>query len=673
TPSALRSAVAPDATLVVTDQNRRRARIWSSVLDNVGYTEQAGEKPVAVDTSDARLPLFPGETNAAFTTTLQGGVKTIQASAYGNTISYTPEDRAARALDGDPATAWRADALGNAVGQFIRLQLDGPISTDHVNLVQPLTGPRDRFITRVDLIFDGKTTVPVTLDASSRTAAGQTISFGTRRFSTLEIKITDVTDPRRKLFGGADAVGFAEIRLRDQHADHDIQLDEVIQMPQDLLDALGAATATHPLILVMTRDAVQPVPPRTDPELSIARTFDLPGPRTFALTGNADVNPNAPNAAIDAALGLSAPSAVTADASASLAGCLACRAASAADGNPATAWNTPFAQVGGQWVQFEAPKPIRVSQMLLQVVADGRHSVPTSIKLQVDGSQREITVPPITDRSAENATVAVHLQFPAMTGRRIRVTITGAREQLVTRESTLDTVAAPVAIAELGIPGLRMPAAPAELPGTCRSDLLTIDGTAIPVRVTGAADAASQVDGLAVTPCDPHNPGRIPTISLTRGVHVIRTSQGLRTGIQLDRIVLASAADGSALPVGGGRVTRLGTASPTVPQVTMVHDGPTRMRVHVSGATEPFWLVLGESQSNGWTATIANAGGLGRSHLVDGYANGWLVQPKQAAFDVVLEWTPQRRVWTAIWLSLAAAIACVGIAVVSYLRRRTPA
>ena len=429
TPSALRREVAPDAALVVTDQNRRRARVWSSVLDNVGYTEQAGEKPLVEDTNDARLPVFPGAADTAFTTTKQVGIKTIQASAYGNTISYTPEDRAARALDGDTSTAWRADALGNAIGQFIRLQLDDPISTDHVNLVQPLNGSRDRFITHVELIFDGKSTVSATLDASSRTSTGQTIEFGTRRFSTLEIKITGVTDPRRKLFGGADAVGFAEIRVRDQHADHDARVDEVVQMPQDLLDALGATAEAHPLILVMTRDAIRPVPPRTDPELSIARTFDLPGSRTFALTGSADVSPDAPSAAIDAALDPTARSAVTADASASLPGCVQCRAASAADGNLATAWNTPFVKLGGQWVQFEAPKPIRMSQMVLQVVADGRHSVPTSIELQVDGSTRELALPPIADRAPENATVPVLLHFPALSGRRIRVTITGARRR----------------------------------------------------------------------------------------------------------------------------------------------------------------------------------------------------------------------------------------------------
>ena len=64
------------------------------------------------------------------------------------------------------------------------------------------------------------------------------------------------------------------------------------------------------------------------------------------------MNPDAADAAIDAALGL-APGASPPSASASLTGCLQCHAASAADGNPATAWNTPFVDVGGQWVQFD--------------------------------------------------------------------------------------------------------------------------------------------------------------------------------------------------------------------------------------------------------------------------------------------------------------------------------
>ena len=328
----------------MTDENRDRARIWSSVLDNVGYTEQAGEKPLVDRPERPAAPAVPGRE--------VGRPDDHRAARHqddpGDVVRQHHHVHARRprraALDGDPTTAWRAAALGDAIGQYIRLQLDTPIVTDHVNLVQPINGGRNRWITKVQLIFDGHTKESVALDASSRSAPGQTITFPKRRFSNLEIKITGVSDPRRKLFAGADAVGFAEIRLRDEHSDQDVRVDEVEQMPQDLLDALGAASASHPLVIVMARDALRPVPPRTDPELSIARTFVLPTTRTFELTGGASVNPGASDAAIDAALGI--PPAVTAEASESMPGCLACHAASAADGNPATAWNTPFVGSG---------------------------------------------------------------------------------------------------------------------------------------------------------------------------------------------------------------------------------------------------------------------------------------------------------------------------------------
>ena len=52
--------------------------------------------------------------------------------------------------------------------------------------------------------------------------------------------IVQTNDHRPNLFGQDDPVGFAEIRLRDAHATHDVRVDEVVQMPSDLLDALGA-------------------------------------------------------------------------------------------------------------------------------------------------------------------------------------------------------------------------------------------------------------------------------------------------------------------------------------------------------------------------------------------------------------------------------------------------
>jgi len=144
--------------------------------------------------------------------------------------------------------------------------------------------------------------------------------------------------------------------------------------------------------------------------------------------------------------------------------------------------------------------------------------------------------------------------------------------------------------------------------------------------------------------------------------------------------VLAAGTSDVAAQVSGGHVrlsTRVATRDPRsasagAPAVDVVHNGDTKMRVHVAAATRPFWLVLGESQSPGWHARIVHGGDLGPSQLVDGYANGWLVTPPVGgAFDVTFEWTPQRQVWAAIWLSLLGVILCLTIIGFTWTRRRS--
>ncbi len=105
------------------------------------------------------------------------------------------------------------------------------------------------------------------------------------------------------------------------------------------------------------------------------------------------------------------------------------------------------------------------------------------------------------------------------------------------------------------------------------------------------------------------------------------------------------------------------------PTSTVVDDGRTRMRVRVDGATEPFWLVLGQSASEGWTASTDGAQ-VGERRLVAGYANGWLMDPDSESFEVVLEWTPQRRVWAALGLSLLGVIGCAVVVGFTWWRRR---
>src|SRR5262249_28040926 len=152
----------------------------------------------------------------------------------------------------------------------------------------------------------GTSTVHAKLGKSSIAlrGPGQRVTFGRRTFGTLEIRITADNRKQTRLIGQASAVGFSEIGLRDEHATRDLRLREVEQMPTDLVDALGADAANHPLVYIMRRENVRNIPPRSQPELAIDRAFVVPDARQFVLTGNATITPDAHPITVAGALGL---------------------------------------------------------------------------------------------------------------------------------------------------------------------------------------------------------------------------------------------------------------------------------------------------------------------------------------------------------------------------------
>lgn len=670
-PAALRAEIERGATLVVTDSNRKRARRWSTVRDNVGYTERAGEMPLETDPSDAQLDLFPDAGPDAYTTAEQRGGATISASAYGNPVAYTPEDRAVRAMDGDLQTAWRVAAFSPATGKWLRITFDHPMTTDHVNLVQPLTGPRDRYITKATLKFSdhGKvTTEPITFDHSSRTATGQTFHFSRRTFDRLEIHIDADNVGSRADYIGVSAVGFAEIRVQSDTAAHPVTIREVVTMPTDLTKVAGPASIERRFVVLMERERVLPVPPRTDPELQFIRQFSIPTARTFGVGGVARLDADAPSPLLDTLLG--APSRAeggyTVTASSTLPGAILARPSQAIDGDPTTAWQSAFGPQAGAFINVATPAPVTFDHLALQVMADGRHSVPTELTVSAGGETRTVAVPAVPDQTRQNATVAVSTAaFPALTGSDIRVEVTKVREVKTKDYYTGFPVTAPVGIAELGIPGVQRAPLPAQIPSSCRRDLLEIDGKPVPVRVSGSRTDAETRQPLDVALC-----GTPP--SLDAGTHQLDSAIGRDVGIDLDTLTLASEAGGGALiPGPDGAVTPAPPASgASAPRLRVTESGSTDITATVDRVRGPFELVLGESDNAGWRARI-DGRDLGPSRLVNGYANGWSVPDLGAgSHRVELVWTPQNRVWWSLILSALGMVACLAIIALSLLRRR---
>ncbi len=682
-PGTLNQALAEGADLVVTDTNRLRAERWGTIRETYGYTEQPGQSPLVADPSDARLPVFPGAGTGAYTVADLGGAVDVRATHYGNTVSYAPSERPQLAVDGNAGTAWKVGAFGNPAGERLRIDLTHAVTTGEVTLVQPFVAPKPappgqrastapvvppgyRYITRVTLTFDGGHSVVRTLDSSSLQAKGQVVTFPVRTFKRLEIRIDDVT-PHLTDTRSANGVGFAEVRIGPPAAAP--TTDEVLRLPTDLLEQAGTSSLQHRLYLIMTRDRANPAETfKSDSEPAMARTFNLPTGRSFGLSGTAMVSALAPDQEVDRWLGR--PDPPLTNSSGRLPGDLAARSSSALDGDPSTFWSPGLGPQVGNWVSVNLPHPVTLSNWTMQVVADGRHSVPTRLRIKVDNHPDVVVnLPPVSDVSRQNATVSVPVSIPPVTAQsRVTVVIDAVRsvqtlDSLSQKETTL-----PVGIAELGLPGVTVPPSGTSVPASCRTDLLTIDGKPVGLRILGSTQSAARGDGLAIQACGP-GVDSSGGLALGPGTHVIRTTPGQATGIDIDRLVLGSDNGGAPLVSSGPAPAPPSPAPAPSPSVRVVSQSATSARIQVAPATStaPYWLVLGESQNSGWTARITGKGGhsLGSPRLVDGYANGWLITPAVGRpLSIVLTWTPQSRVTDALWLSAVAALVCVCLAVI---------
>ena len=592
------------AALVITDGNRRQGRRWSTVRDTLGYVE--GAPVLDDDLSDNRLPLFPDaepgwETTAA---PISGVVAT--ATSYGNPTTFTPEYRPANAVDGDMRTEWRTGPNSDVQGERLQLTYDPPVEASSVTLVQQLASFRNRSIAVVDVSVNDEPPVRVELGPSSLEPAGQVVPLPETEVSQLTIEIVRDTAGRTPSWGrpvrhtGLSHVGFTEVRLDGNPGAG----PEPLVLPPAATDAIGADT---PAAIVLTRWRTDPAEVvRRDPEPGWARTWTQPVDRTWELTGTAAPSPRAPDAVLEAAFGTLDPLVTS---TSRLAGAVTERGSAVLDGDPSTWWSPAFDDPEPA-VMVDATAPVTFDVVDIEVVDDGRRSVPTSIRIEADG-QPVATVAPGRTELAE-----------PVTGTRFRFVVEAVDERTTREWFSNATLVVPPAIAELGIPELAV-TVPASLPADCRDDLLVLDGEPVAVRV----------DGTDVEPCG--GPLRIDA-----GRHTLVAASGADTGIDLDQLVLTSDFSVEAAPA---------------PDVEVLDQGRASVHVRVDGATqgEPFWLVLGQSHNAGWELD-------GRTpELVDGYSAGWLVTPSAASFELTAEWRPQRVVTAALQASAIAVVACL--------------
>jgi len=693
-PVRLKDLSSQGAQLVLTDTNRKQAFRWDTLTANAGYTETPGENPAKKDLSDSPIELFPGTTISSKTYSTYVGAVNVTASSYGNSVSYTPENQAHSAIDGDFDTAWITGTfVPDPAGQWWQAQFANPVATDHITLVQPQRGDRSRWVSAVTLTFDGKDPVRYDLTSASHVTTGQTLSFPARTFHTLRVTIDGTTNDTAPPPSAA-AVGFAEIEIPGQ------VVHQVLQMPTQMLSTLGASSAANRLTVVMTRQRTSQFPPRNDPETAISRQFTLPTARTFALSGGASLSALIPDDEIDRLVGRT-PTGSTgvrdAYSSGRLPGSLGATASATVDGDTTTAWQPGLgtnAQLGSA-LTYDLAKPQALTGLAMQVIADGRHSVPTAMTITSGSQVRKVVLPAIADSTVRGAVTTVPVSFPALTGSHFIITFTAIRPEYAANYYSAGPLTLPLGIAEIGFPGVRAATTPADLPGNCVSNLLTIDGRPIDMSVVGSAQHALQNGEEQLVPCGPDAKG----ITLNAGPHIVQTTAGHNppcastpntcTGWNIDQLVLDSAAGGgpgpAVFPTSAGTPQLAATQPGPAPSVTATSSHTDSHGGDVTGATQSFELVLGQSLNKGWQAVAQPGPGappgshtvnLGTPHLVDAFANGWhisatdLHQLGGPGFTVEMTWTPQREVWAALAASAVTLVLCLVLGFLPLRARR---
>lgn len=612
------------AQVVVTDTNRDRAHQWRGSQDVTGFTEAGGPDGglLVTDDADQRLPVFPDETVADQTTAhLETGL-VVRATGYGEPFAYRPEQRPAMAVDGDPSTAWVVGDRANPIGERLEVSnIDGELT-----LLQPQDTVANRMITAVRVAaLDGSSApVDVALDDSSLTAPGQHV--GDLPHGAVSITITAVGPRPGGTDTGPSAVGFAELGLGTNR--------EVVDVPTDALSLVAPST---PASLVLTRERIDPLDRwRSDPEPALVRRLTLPRalPSTASVTLRLDRR-----AGDDVLAGMTGRNGALS--SARLTGNPDAVGANAVDGNPATAWTSPFVDPVGSKLTV-ALGPRSVSDVTIHQPVDDVHSLITNVRVTIGDRSVDVAVPP------PDATGASTIAVPPAAADWMTIEVTGIEAATTVDRRYGETTTLPVAITELDTPALRR--APVSVPAlpACRNDLLTVDGRPVSLAV-GPSQIAALVAGEAVTvgTCDG------TPVALDAGTHVVASTAGLTTGIDVDRVVLTS----GALPAAAER-----------PTVTVSRTNFTRTAT-VSACPDGCWLTLGEGLNDGWTAS-AGGRSLGVPRQLDGGFNGWWLPPSTTPTTVTMTWQPQTKLNVALGLSALAIVACLVLVVLDRRRRR---
>jgi hypothetical protein len=632
----LRGLVEQGARLVFTDSSRRRAVVASRTRANRGPTLP---ETAPIPSGQTRYTPFGAGSPEDETVAVYSTLSDLYAPAL-PAFSQFPERRAYAVFDGRRDTTWLADPILPREDRYVEATLREPLDVRAIEVFPHV----DRLgaTTRVEVTFNGGD--PRELEVARE---GTSVEVPGGELRSLRVAVAETTHTGEVGIAG----GLDEVRVPG------LDVDEWLRLPTSLaasargLDlsrseidiALERTTADYP------RRTGRPIgPPQrkspldaVDAEPGIQRSVELPVARSFRAAGWATVGPYAPDDAIDRLVGMPAGWRMTS--SSRFEGVPGRRASSAFDRDPGTAWVGDLAGGRREWIALRAPRRLTLRRLVLRP-GPAEYARPAEVRVGVEGQSPQV--------AAVSADGSVELPG-ALRGRSFRL------EVVETRRPQGARFLQGVAIAELEAPGLRPPAPRRDGSFRTRCGELTVGSVEERSRMLVRGSVADLDDGRSLRMAGCGRPLRLPAGSSLLGSPPGRV-------MRPDRLLLRSAAPDplAVAAVPAGRVESVSGESAL--------GVPERARLNVQ---RPAWLVLGQSHSDGWRAACRDESGderdLGAPVPIDGYANGWRVEP--GCVEASFSFPPQRIATAGYVVSAIAVLALLAVALLGWRRERSRA
>jgi len=535
-----------------------------------------------------------------------GGRVTASSSSSDATAlpDVAPATSPAAAVDGDPATAWVSNALQAAVGQWLQVDFDHPVTNGVITLTPSATAVGAQ-IRRIQIAtVNGTTTLRFDEPGKPLTAAlpyGETpwvriTAIGTDDGSAgVQFAITDLSVTQY------DASGFA----------HPVALRHTVLVPGPPPDSivtqwnLGSEPLGRPGCAEGPDGVHCAASMALTPEEQVGFSRTLTVPRPMSVTPRVWVRPRQGPQLADL---VAEPGTVRAHGDSDLVDVLG-SAYAAADGDPATAWTAPQHVVQYKTpptLTLTLPRPTEVTGLRLTASRSAVPAHPTMVAVDLgDGPQ-------VRELKSSDAAGPQTIRLKSRTTDTITISLLNWNDVIDRTALGFDQLKPP-GLAEVAVLGSEdRPVAGADAQRN-RSREITVDcghgpviaiaGRFVHTSIRTTTGALLDGEPVAAQPCE-------------------REPIALPTGQQ--ELVISP---GDAFAVDGAELTDPAVAE--LPNATKVLAetgawGPARREVRAPTANAPRVLVVPESINPGWVARTSDGTRL-TPIAVNGWQQGWIV------------------------------------------------